>query len=137
MMNARTTRLLSLFENLGLSLDQIAAEESIPEAEVKAVLYQHSRQYRDSVDKEKSREDISDEEFQALLYTYKEIAMHAEDDSVREKALRFLINEKKGRNDADKHRPITVNVAMINDRLEAARSAIAAVGAKELVVVND
>lgn len=42
--------------------------------------------------------DVTDDEYQELLAAYKDLALTSENDSVREKGLRFLINEKKGRN---------------------------------------
>jgi len=62
------------------------------EGQVKALLYQLSSRYKQELG---GTIDSTDE----LIKLYEDLARSSPQDAVREKALRFLIDEKKGRND--------------------------------------
>lgn len=80
------------YEVLGLTVEQIAEQQDLAVGEVKAILYACSPVYKQDIGMSVESED----EFVEL---YKDLARSCPETAVREKALRFLINEKKGRND--------------------------------------
>jgi len=80
------------YETLGLTVEQIAEQQDLEIGEVRAVLWQVSRKFKqDTGETVKSEDEIEE--------LYKDLAKNSSVDAVREKALRFLINEKRGRND--------------------------------------
>ena len=94
------------YETLGLSVEQIAEQQDLEVAEVRAVLWQVSRKFKQDTGETLEAEDEIEE-------LYKDLAKHSSVDAVREKALRFLINEKKGRND------VPVELMRIKQRAQA------------------
>ena len=80
------------YETLGLTVEQIAEQQELEVSEVRAVLWQVSRKFKQDTG---AAIESSDE----IEELYKDLAKHSSVDAVREKALRFLINEKRGRND--------------------------------------
>lgn len=79
------------YEVLNLTIEQIAEQQELAVSEVKAILYQTSSAYKSEFAGEADEDDVKE------LYT--ELARTSTVDAVRERALRFLINEKMGRND--------------------------------------
>ena len=115
-MTAINQGIITAYEVCGLSPEEIAAQEDLEVESVKAVLLQFSVQYRKSftavtaVAIEKGEDvtlgapdpepEITEVEYKAMWDAYKQLAMYSEVDSVRERALRFALEEKKGRNSA-------------------------------------
>lgn len=89
---AAGTQVVAAYEQLGLSPAQISEQMEMEEGQVKALLWELSSQYKKEVG---GTVDTTDE----LVRLYEQLARCSPNDSVREKALRFLIEEKKGRND--------------------------------------
>jgi len=108
-----------------MTTEQIAVEVGLEEIAVKACLSSYSSLYNDQMSSEKEEEDISDEEFAQIKMAYKQL-MFSEDDRVKEKALRFLWDEKKGRNKQKDTLILNagkINILAFNDRLIKARQA--------------
>ncbi len=80
------------YEVLELSLSQIAEQQDLTEGEVHSILWAVSPKFKKDFGGTTSSEDD-------LLEHYKHLALSSPVDAVREKALRFLIDERKGRND--------------------------------------
>lgn len=89
---AAGTQVVAAYEQLGLTPAQIAEQMEMEEGQVKALLYQLSSRYKQELG---GTIDSTDE----LIKLYEDLARSSPQDAVREKALRFLIDEKKGRND--------------------------------------
>jgi hypothetical protein len=92
------------YEMYGMSVDALADEHSLEPTAVKALLLRHSRKYKENLQEEKEQEgateeDISRDEYKELIASYKELARFSDNEHIKERALRFLIEEKKGRND--------------------------------------
>lgn len=118
-MTAVNQTIVTAYEVCGLSPEEIAAQEDLEVESVKAVLLQFSMDYRKNTTavavttiKPSVEEDteepttvdpepeISPEEYKTMWDAYKQLALYSEVDAVRERALRFALEEKKGRNSA-------------------------------------
>lgn len=130
-MNATNSQIVTLYEVENLPPEVIAEELSWEVAAVKAILLQNSLAYRKATfpDKEGHSEepDITEEEFAQIKTALKNIALYGEDEATRARVLKFLFDEKKGRN----INPATViaqapklNITIINAQLQRARAAI-------------
>jgi hypothetical protein len=116
--------IITSYEVCKLSPEEIAEQEGLELESVKAVLLQSSTLYKEHLQncKGQDKEDISDNEYEVLLDAYKSLALNTEQENVKEKALRFLINEKKGRNSAsDLVKNVKVSVLHFNQQLKQAR----------------
>lgn len=89
---AAGTQVVAAYEQLGLSPAQISEQMEMEEGQVKSLLWELSSRYKQEVG---GTVDTTDE----LIKLYEQLARCSPNDAVREKALRFLIEEKKGRND--------------------------------------
>ena len=89
-------QILVAYETLGLTIAEIAEQQEVPEGIVVTCLKQFSKQYQG--------EDTGQPSGRAaeLISEYETLARFSEDDGVRERALKFLIDEEKGRNDIPK-----------------------------------
>lgn len=118
------------YETLGLTVEQIAEQQDLAVGEVRSILYGVSAVYKQDIGSTLETED----EFVEL---YKDLARSCPETAVREKALRFLINEKKGRNDvpvellklkrraqAVEEVDIMTRLAQFGDEIRQARAAI-------------
>lgn len=132
-----------LFEVSGLSVADIAADLGLEPLAVKQSLIAHSTTYRKAaraVAKEnggelpssalvampdgetREIEFISDEEFNQYTDAYKDLALTSENHVIKEKALRFLIDEKLGRNNPEnKGLGKDINVLAFNAAVMAAK----------------
>ena len=117
--NASESSLLAL-RNQGLSAEEIAESLSLEVGAVKHCLLENSPEYRRRNNKQK-RENITDEEEEQLFAAYKDLAMNSENEHIREKALRWLISEKKGYNDPKRNIvPLNggINFLVLNESLK-------------------
>ena len=141
-------QIVTAYEDSGVtSLEDLCSifSDFEPEA-IKTVLLQYSTKYRrlhlassknkDSDNIEKP-EDITDDEFEHIKQSLKNLALNCPDDNVRARTLKFLWNEKKGRNDIDKSlkglAALNINVNMLNDHLKQIKAA----KERAIIDVND
>jgi hypothetical protein len=119
---------VTLFEAEGLTPEQIATDRGYDVEFVITTLMQFSRVYKENMRSiEKNKADVTDEEYEELLTSYKNLAKYSDDEHLREKALRFLINEKKGRNNVQVNpeaKSVVNQILVFNQALEAARQAL-------------
>lgn len=126
------TQIVTAFETLGLSLEQIAGQFDIEVDEVRAILFDNSRAYRQQCGRLRSEDEVEE-----LLTEYRALAKRSEVDAVRERALRFLIDERKGRNDIGKETlelkkrqtkvgeiDLSLRIAQFNETLKSTRAQI-------------
>ena len=93
------------YEELGMTPEEIAEDRGMDIAAVKAGLMQCSSKYRKDCGKEETAEDVlnfTDDDLAAVNKVIKEIALGAEDDSLRLKAAMYIRDDKKGRRDVQK-----------------------------------
>jgi|KBSSwiStaDraftv2_1062776.scaffolds.fasta_scaffold06488_9 hypothetical protein len=95
-MQDKATRIVTAYETLGLNIEEISEQLDIDYDDVKVQLWENSKSYRNSLQNDS---DTSEDKYQELLRMYETLARNSDVDSVREKALRNLINEYRGRND--------------------------------------
>jgi hypothetical protein len=90
-LNALSSSIIESFETLGLSVEEIAESQGLDVIIVKGVLLRHSDIYRKEEKKEDDLELVTRAEVKGYLNAYK-MLIHSEDDYLRERALRNLIN---------------------------------------------
>lgn len=91
-------RILTMYEELDMTVEQIASEEELDLELVKEYLASNSLVYRSKL--KKGEEEITDAEYKQYLEQYKCLGLNSENEVVKEKILWKLIEEKKGRNEA-------------------------------------
>jgi hypothetical protein len=87
------------YEVLGLTVEEISAQQELSIDETRTLLWHVSSKFR----KDKKYSDSPNQEDE-IMEMYESLARCSPDDGVRERALRFLINERKGRNDIEMRR---------------------------------
>ena len=92
--SALATTIVTMFELHNLGVEQIAADQDLEEIVVKATLLQNSAKYREECKslENSEHEYVSKEETQEFVEAYKRIARYTEDDYIKERALKNLIN---------------------------------------------
>ena len=130
-MTGTQTAIVSDYEQNGASPEQIAQDQDLDITAVKATLLQFSSKYRDTLQDKKSalveKEDVTEDEYSEILAAYKNLALYSDNDFLRERALRNLINERKGRNDPKVKEQVvksggTINVFTLNEYIVEARA---------------
>ena len=153
---AATSQIVSMYESLEMSVEQICADiGELDEVTIKTILLNNSPLYRKRQEKnimaltngngngngssnsdlitnpgpkiENDSDDITQDEFKIFLQAYKELALNTENDSVRERSLRYLIDEKKGRNNLPTmfgNGDAAKNIHALNSMIFAARNAV-------------
>lgn len=89
-LNALSSSILEAFETLGMSVEDIASSQGLEPVIVKSVLLQYSEKYKGEI-KTKEEDLVSKDEVKGYVAAYKMLA-HSEDDYLRERVLRNLIN---------------------------------------------
>lgn len=121
-MTATNQDIVSLYEQ-GLSIDEIACELGWEREAVKAILLVNSKLYKEQCQtQEGAEQEITDDEYKEILKAYKQLAIYSDVDSVRERALRNLINERKGRNNIQGLlKGTNFNITLINAHIKNAK----------------
>lgn len=91
-------RILTMYEELDMTVEQISIEEELDLELVKEYLASNSLVYRSKL--KKGEEEITDAEYRNYLQEYKCLGLNSENEVIKEKILWKLIEEKKGRNEA-------------------------------------
>lgn len=131
-MLAANTEMVVAYEELGMSPEEIASEYGYELSAIKAVLLAYSKKYKmGSMDRlkegVKSLEDITDDEFDQINRAYINLALYGENETVREKALRTLRDEKRGRlptqipQQSAALKTIQVNILQLNESVKEAK----------------
>ena len=131
MLSPEVARILSMYENLGCSVEEIAAETDKEPLLIKSVLAQHSRRFTEAAARGDSaaEADVSEDDFRLVKETMRNL-LYSEEDGIRYKAAQFLWDEKKGRREAVLKQVggmhITINT--FNQHLIEARERLASIG---------
>src|SRR2546430_16252446 len=115
------TQIVELYERGDMSIEDIAKEFSLEVEAVKMTLISGSTKYRRALKEEKELFTKSDLEAASQIMSS---LLYAENEAVRYRASRFIINEKCGRNDVKELQNVNLNVNLINMQLSKAREAI-------------
>lgn len=126
-MNAADKEIVTRFEDLDMSVDDIAVDLGVEPDAVRLSLTQNSARYRNAV---KRGERGEDEVFTDMICNraarVMEQLLDSEEDIVRFRASKFVIDEYKGRNDAAVRglkaaQQLGVSVLQINEAIRKAR----------------
>lgn len=105
--------------------EEIAADQEMEVAAVKACLMSCSSLYRRACGSEEPEEDrlnFSDEQLEAVNRVLYELAIGAEDDSIRLKAATYIRDDKKGRKEVVKQiGGATFNILSFNEQMQKIR----------------
>lgn len=141
-MSGQDRQLVTMYEVNGMTPEQIASCTGFDPLAVKASLANFSLKYRKDVAAVDSNttlpvapgpsgappivEDISNDDFDLIKQAALRIALQSEETHMATsgRMLRFLWNEKKGRNNTNKVAGIQYNVVNINAEILAARDAV-------------
>jgi len=125
-MSSAQQQIKILYEQEGMSPEEIAADQEMELAAVKACLMSCSSAYRKACGGEEPEEDklnFTNDQLEAVNRVIYEIAIGAEDDSVRLKAATYLRDDKKGRKEVVKGIQNTqFNVLMFNEQMQKIRA---------------
>lgn len=118
-------QIVTSYETLGLSLEQIAEVESVNVTAVKAILFANSPKYRSDIDTKKEN-DFNDTDNSLSLDVIRRVAQYSEDDHTALKAAMFIRNDKKGRLDVKAGlKKLNINVTVLNEHFAKATQALA------------
>jgi hypothetical protein len=122
---ALNEEIVTSYEQLGMTPEQIAEDQSLDVAAIKAILIGQSATYRKTVSGGEAEELFNKHDMKAATEVMRN-CMLAEDGHLAFRAARFVIDEVKGRNDARVSIPIdqTFDALELNRRLLAARQAL-------------
>lgn len=133
MITPASQSILEAYETLGLSVSDISEQNGLEPDSVKAVLYQFSRKYRDSLkdtisasckeNKDYLKESFGRDSYSAAKEAIAGLLYTADCDAVRFRAAKFVIDEEKGRNDMKALQGVNINVGLINEQILKARAA--------------
>jgi hypothetical protein len=96
-MSALVTSVVKMYDELGMSIDEICLEEKLENVVVISVLAQGSKKYREEMKGEIELGDemeVSKDELKEYIESYK-MLRYAEEDHIKERVLRNLINYQK------------------------------------------
>jgi len=132
-MTAGNLQIVHLFENLQLSPEEIASNLELELGAVLLSLSAESSKYRrEMAVEQKSKGEIVKEEDVQLFNTadvsdaaavIANLMRDSEDEHVRMRAAKFVVNEGKGRNDTKAVKNLNVSVNYINEQMQRARAA--------------
>lgn len=100
-MTASNQVIVTAYEDLGMTPEQIAEQESFDLTSVKSILMQCSTLYRKAMKKDASL-DFTDEEAQEAKSILVSIMRYSEDEYLKARIASRLIDDKKGRLDVGK-----------------------------------
>ena len=126
-MNAADREILTRYEELGMVVDEIAADLGYDADAVRLSLTQNSAMYRNTLRVGSEKEaQIFSQIIEGRAARVMEQLLDSDDDQVRFRAARFVIDERKGRNDAavrglKEAQRLGVGVLALNAALKRAR----------------
>lgn len=136
-MTAANQQIVSAFEDLGLTPDQIAEQFEYDEGAVKTILFQCSSVYRKAAKGDVSLQ-YSDDDAERAMQIIKDVAFGSEDDHLRFKAACRIVDEKKNRLDVQKSVSglANFNIVNFNVRMQEALRSLEKTREKTLVIEN-
>ena len=137
-MQAATAQIVSMFETLGMGVEDIAEQQGMDPIAVKAALLQGSRMYRESQVKSGKQDEecgvFTSREEQLARQAIVDLASGSDDEHIRLKAAKYIRDDKKGRLDKAAVGKLNINVLVFNETLRKARAAKArAIGESSVI----
>lgn len=125
MLTGLNQQIVTAYDTLDMTIEEIATEFDFDILSVKACLMQFSRRFKDEI---KEADDKSVEFDNAEMEESKETILylmrHAEDEHLKGRMAKYIRDDKKGRLDAlSGLKSLNVNIALFNERLLQARAA--------------
>jgi hypothetical protein len=130
-MTPGTTRVITLWEDCGMSVEQIAQDEGLEIGAIKASLLMFSAKYR-AESKEKVELDFTDDELVVANRTLVQTMTNTDDENLKVRCARYIRQDKKGRLDKQTFGKLNINVYQFNLDMQKARKALES--AKEKVI---
>lgn len=116
-MTAANQHIVTCFEQLGMTPEQIAETEQLELVAVKSILYQCSGAYREQIKQNRSL-DFSDEQLDEANVAIANIMRYSEDEHLKLRAALYLRDDKKGRKDrVNGLKQLNINITQINQHL--------------------
>ncbi len=124
-------QIVTMYEELGFSPEEIAEDLDYDIVAVKSSLISHSKKYaslfttKDVLTPEQAeanKELFTDDDMRVAANVMKDLATGAEAENVKFRAAEFIINERKGRNDIKALKETQVNIVMFNEQIARAKA---------------
>lgn len=123
-MTAANLSIVQSFESLGMTPEEIAEAEDLDLSAVKGILMQNSAKYRKACKKDVDF-CFSDDEAMAAKQAIVEIMRYTDDDNLKLRAAKYLLDDKKGRLDVVKQQTgLNVNILQFNEHMQQALAAV-------------
>jgi len=116
--------IVTAYEELGMTPEEIADDQGLDISVIKATLIQSSLTYRKVIKKDDS--EFSDEDLVQVNNVIRQTALYAEDENLRFRAASYIRDDKKGRRDIIKQVQNTqpINALIFNVQFQKAQKAI-------------
>lgn len=115
--------IVTCYETLGMTIEQIAEDTGAEIAAVKAILLQCSSTYRKDA-KSDDKLNFTEDEAEACKKIIMGIARHSEDEHLQFKAARYVLDVKTNRIEAGKQlNTVTFNAIYFNEQMQRALKA--------------
>ena len=127
-------QVVNMYENLGLTPEQVAAQLDLDLVSVKSVLLQFSgvykSMYKEAVKEGQGNKYVTEMELEEMYSIVKQVARYDESGATRAKCAMFVIDDARGRRDKAKDerdflKEKNINVVVFNEKLSQTRQAIA------------
>lgn len=119
-------QIITAYETLGLTPEQIAESQGFDVLAVKAILNQCSCKYRQDVTQDTDL-DFKDADLETANDIIRQTAQFSDDEYLRFRAAIYMRNDKKGRLDVKRDlRAMNFNITVLNTHLQAAQQALEA-----------
>lgn len=123
-MTACNQQIVTAFEQLQMTPEEIAEDQDLDLASVKSILMQSSSQYRKAC-KTDDELNFTDDELTRANQVILNIAQYAEDERTRLRAAIYIRDDKKGRLDVVKAMTgLNINVLTFNQHMQEALEAM-------------
>lgn len=120
-MTVTNTQIVTLYEKSGLSITELAETFNMEEETIKLALVGGSAVYREQLKSDPSL--FNDHDLQSAVITMSSL-LTAEQENVKFRAAKFIINEKLGRHNSLKNvQKLNINVNLIADQMKRAKEA--------------
>jgi hypothetical protein len=124
-MLASDRQIIVLFEDNGMSPEEIARIEELDVRAVKSLLFAKSGKYREMIGEQKEPNEFTEDDNALALKVIKRIAEYSEDDNTALKAAQFIRNDKKGRLDNRTGlKGLNININVLNEHFAKAAEAL-------------
>lgn len=122
-MTASNQQVVTCYDELSMTIEEIAAEMQWEPTAVKMILAQSSPKFRAELGT-KPKDGWTDEELERVDEVIFNLAVYGEDENLQFKAARYIRDDKKGRLDPKNLKSLNINITQVNVRMEKARIAM-------------